>query len=79
LGGLSSDDNHDEQNYGWCSGGGLKRQNQRFDPKDSNSNVLSCIQESKNHMVWPTGDFWRFGEKSLNRICGGDGQKSLGK
>jgi hypothetical protein len=27
----------------------------------------------------PTGEFWRFGDKSLNRISGGDGQKSLGK
>ena len=48
-------------------------------PKDSNSNVLSYIWESKNYKVWPTGEFRRFGDKSLNRISGGDGQKSLGK
>ncbi len=50
-----------------------------LNPKDSNSNALSCIRESKNYKVWPMGDFWRFGDKSLNRISGGDGQKSLGK
>jgi hypothetical protein len=50
-----------------------------LNPKDSNSNVLSCIQESKNYKVWPTGEFWRLGDKSLNRISGGDRQKSLGK
>jgi hypothetical protein len=40
----------------------------KLNPKDSNTNVLSCIWESKNYKVWPTGEFQRFGDKSLNRI-----------
>ncbi len=39
-----------------------------MNPKDSNSNVISYIRESKNYKVWQTGEFRRFGDKSLNRI-----------
>ncbi len=64
-----------------CSGKGVKTvaETKNLNPKDSNLNVLSSIRESKKYKVWPMGEFRRFGDKSLNRISGGDGQKSLGK
>ncbi len=71
----------DEENMLYVVERGFKTvaETRKLNPKDSNTNVLSCIWESKNYKVWPKGEFQRFGDKSLNRISGGDGHKSLGK
>jgi len=57
---------------------GLKRLQKKFESKGFKFKC-AFLRESKNYKVWPTGEFRRFGDKSLNMISGGDGQKSLGK